>query len=139
MRLLLRTPMAPTLSAMALAALLATSTACAPVTSGILTGVGCDDPHCASVLPETRTVLGCIGDVCNQDPQAVEQAASARPDTTTTGSSTDELPAPRSQAQGHAALSDADGATAEAEDDEKDGDVYSLWGLKVKYERPSPP
>ena len=108
------------LCSLALAAPLLAS-ACAPGSASRLSGVGCADPSCYEEMPETRKVLGCIGNACNESPQpgAVEKVADPAGEERATSSppvaaSRTDSPAPQ-----------------EAEEDEEGS---SLWDLKVHYE-----
>lgn len=50
-------------------AILFLASACAPGAATRLSGVGCADPSCREVEPETRQVIGCIGEAaCNEPP-----------------------------------------------------------------------
>ena len=57
-----------TLCCLGLVAPLLTS-GCAPGSVSRLSGVGCADPSCNTAMPETRKVLACIGDACDDDCQ----------------------------------------------------------------------
>ena len=102
---------------LALAALVLAS-ACAPGTATTLSGVGCADPSCNEVKPETRKVLGCIGEACNE-PTAAKKA----PHAATEGSSSASQPA---AAPGTDSPAPAAG--------QEDADASSMWDIKVYYE-----
>lgn len=89
------------------------SSGCAPGTAATLSGVGCEDPSCNEVKPETRRVLGCIGEGCDESPPpgAAKQVPQA---------DTDEV------------RPVADSAAPKAE---ADADGSSPWKIKVYYER----
>ncbi len=101
---------------------LAMAAGCAPGSASTLSGVGCADPFCNEEKPETRKVLGCIGEACNEPPpaSASKRAAQAAADL---GSG-----APRETTR-----SAAD-ATAPLADEAAD-DPSSLRNLKVYYQR----
>ena len=101
---------------------LAMTAGCAPGSAWTLSGVGCADPSCNQEKPETRKVLGCIGDACNEPPpaSASKGAAQAAADLDTG--------APR-----EASTSAAD-ATAPLADEAAD-DSSSLSNIKVYYQR----
>ena len=105
---------------LALAALFLAS-ACAPDTASTLYGVGCADPFCNKVMPETRKVLGCVGKACNEPPQP--SAAKEVANTATEGSSSAPQPATTSGADSP--------ARSAGETDEV---ASSLPKLKVYYE-----
>ena len=105
---------------LALAALFLAS-ACAPGSASTLYGVGCADPFCNEVMPETRKVLGCIGEACNEPPPP--SAAKEVADTATEGSSSASQPATASGTDSPAPSAG-----------EADADASSLWNIKVHYE-----
>ena len=103
---------------LALVILLLTS-ACAPGAATTLSGVGCPDPFCNEVDPETRKVLGCIGAACNPPPppspvkqQAATEASSRAPQTAAEAGTGARVP-----------------SLAEADADESEE-----WNIKVYYE-----
>ena len=102
------------------AALLASG--CAPGSVSTVTGVGCADPSCNTAMPETRKVLACLGDACDEPspPSANQDAA---------GSTEEENDAAAAPA---AATSTDSPAPKEAE--ENDGEGSLLKNLKVHYE-----
>lgn len=116
------------------AALLASG--CAPGSARTLTGVGCADPSCNEVMPETRKVLGCIGEACNEPPPASAAKKVAGP----AGGEPETAPTPvagaaggeRGTASPTVAASGAD--SAKGPEAKTDGDDSSDWDLKVYYE-----
>ncbi len=105
---------------LALAALFLAS-ACAPDTASTLYGVGCADRFCNKVMPETRKVLGCIGEACNEPPPP--SAAKEVADTATEGSSSASQPATASGTD-----------SPEPSAGETDADASSPRKIKVYYE-----
>jgi len=135
---------------LALAAALLAS-ACAPGSSSRLTGVGCADPSCNEVMPETRKVLGCIGEACNEPPppsaaKKVASTASEERDTqsppaaSTTGEESDTQSPPAAGTTGEESDTQSPPVAASGTDSsaapeaETDADVSSGWGIKVYYE-----
>jgi len=127
------------------------ASACAPGSARTLTGVGCADPSCNEVVPETRKVLGCIGEACNEPPPAsaakkVAGPAGGEPEAAPTpvagpaGGEPETAPTPvagaaggeRGTASPTVAASGAD--SAKGPEAKTDGDDSSDWDLKVYYE-----
>ena len=107
----------------ALAALLLVP-ACVPGAATTLSGVGCRDPSCNEVDPDTRKRLGCIGEACSEpsSPGAAKQQAA------TEKSSSSSQPA---------AQTGTDSPAHSA--GEADADEPSEWKIKVyleSHERP---
>jgi len=52
------------------------ASACTIASLPRLSGVGCADPSCNEVIPETRKVIGCTGEACHDrsQPSATEPA-----------------------------------------------------------------
>ncbi len=111
-----RSPRNGILCLLALAALVLAS-ACAPGTATTLSGVGCADPSCNEVKPETRKVLGCIGEACDEPPSPSAAKKAAHED----GSSIASQPA-------------ASSGTDSQAPGESDADASSKWNINVYYE-----
>ena len=101
-------------------ALLLSAAACAPGSATVLTGVGCSDPSCNEVLPETRRVLGCVGEACNELPPPQAAKPQAAPDVTG-----GDLPQPAVEAEA---------GSPPAAETESDVEEPSDGKLKVYYE-----
>lgn len=97
------------------------ASACTIASMPTLTGVGCADPSCNEVMPETRKVIHCDGEVCNESPPP-------RP-TQPVGASADGESSDRPHP---AAAPETDSAAAP--EDEKTEDGFSLGGVKIYYE-----
>lgn len=111
-----------TLCCLGLVAPLLTS-GCAPGSVSRLSGVGCADPSCNTAMPETRKVLACIGDACDEPspPSATQDVA---------GSTEEENNTPADPG----AASSADSPAPE-EAEENDGEGSAFENLKIHYER----
>ena len=103
-----------------LLAILFLASACAPGAATTLSGVGCADPSCREVQPETRQVIGCIGEACNEPPppSAAKKQVAAE-----VGSSP-----PQAVAE---TQTDAPVPSAR----EADADEPKEWKIKVYYQR----
>ena len=102
-------------------AILFLASACAPGAATTLSGVGCADPSCREVEPETRQVIGCIGEAaCNEPPppSAAKKQVAAE-----VGSSPPQA----------AAETETDAPVPSAR--EADTDEPKEWKIKVYYER----
>lgn len=120
---------------LALATVLLAS-ACAPGSSSRLTGVGCADPSCNEAMPETRKVLGCIGEACSEPPPP----AAAKKVAAAAGGEREAASSPvASAAGGERGTASPQGAASDSgsgkgSDAKTDGDESSDWDLKVYYE-----
>ncbi len=102
-------------------AILFLASACAPGAATRLSGVGCADPSCREVEPETRQVIGCIGEAaCNEPPppSAAKTQVAAE-----VGSSP-----PQAVAE-----TETDASVPSAQ--EADADEPEEWKIKVYYQR----
>ena len=102
-------------------AILFLASACAPGAAMTLSGVGCADPSCREVEPETRQVIGCIGEAaCNEPPppgaakkQVAAEVGSSPPQAVAETQTDAPVPSAR----------------------EADADEPEEWKIKVYYER----
>lgn len=121
---------------LALAALLLAS-ACAPGTQSMLTGVGCPDPSCNEVDPETRKVIGCIGEACNEPPPPGAEKQRATTENSSRASQSTARSATAAVAPAPPAAPSEMATDPPAHPDVKpdsDADESSLWNIKIYYE-----
>lgn len=97
------------------------ASACTIGSMPTLSGVGCADPSCNEVMPETRKVIRCSGEACNEPPST--SAAKPVGDSASGASSA----APHA-----AAASEADSPLAA--EDEAAEDAFSLGDVHIYYE-----
>jgi len=97
------------------------ASACAPGAATTLSGMGCADPSCNEVVPETRKVIGCIGTACDEPPPPSAAKKPATPEASNR--------APQAAAEAETGPPAPPAAEADAEEP-------ADWKIKVYYESP---